>query len=120
VLAARLKRTGTFSEAAECARKLELVRGWRTFGAPELARLDLGPGVAFLSLPAESALEYQLYAQALAPEKFLAVAAYADGSLGYLPTARMYAEGGYEPSASFTTPALEPAYKRTLERLLAE
>jgi hypothetical protein len=99
---------------------LEALRGWRHWGRPEIARLSLGPDVHVLALPAETVVEYQLYAQALVPERFLAVAAYTDGTHGYIPTAAMYREGGYEPQASLTTPAVEGHYKAALERLLAK
>jgi hypothetical protein len=40
--------------------------------------------------------EYQLAAQAMAPDKFVAMAAYGDFSPGYIGTSEAYEQGGYE------------------------
>lgn len=50
-----------------------------------------------LFLPAEMHLDYQLYAKALCNQK-LAVAAYGDGFLQYVPTDDAFPQGGYEVS----------------------
>ena len=43
-----------------------------------------------LHLPSESFVEYQLRAQAAAPSRFVACAAYGDGGPWYIPTAEAY------------------------------
>lgn len=60
-----------------------------------------------LHLPAESFLEYQLGAQAAAPGRFVATAAYGDGGPWYIPIAEAYPQGGYEVSVAFTEPTSE-------------
>ena len=60
-------------------------------------RLDV-PAVDFgraqlLLLPAESYVEYQLYAQQQRPESFVMVWGYGDCAPGYIPTERAWAEG---------------------------
>lgn len=60
-----------------------------------------------LHLPAESFLEYQLGAQAAAPKRFVATAAYGDGGPWYIPIAEAYPQGGYEVSVAFTEPTSE-------------
>jgi hypothetical protein len=82
--------------------------------------LRLGPAWV-VHLPSEVFVEYQLFAQSLRPEEFVAVAAYGDGKLLYLPTAEAFAQGGYEPSeyACYTTPAVEPVLKKAIASLLA-
>ena len=119
-LLAKLRLATTYQEAALLAWHVEIARGWRRYGKPVLARLDLGPETHVLSLPAETAVAYQLFAQALVPERFVAVAAYGDGSLSYIPTAEMFREGGYEPKFGYCTPQIEARYRRALERLLAD
>lgn len=59
-----------------------------------------------------------ILARSLVPEYFLATAAYGEGSLMYAPTAADYAMGGYEPTFSFTTPAVEPSLKLAIAELL--
>lgn len=60
-----------------------------------------------LHLPAESFLEYQLGAQAAAPNRFVATAAYGDGGPWYIPVETAYPQGGYEVSVALTDPAVE-------------
>lgn len=60
-----------------------------------------------LHLPAESFIEYQLGAQAAAPDRFVATAAYGDGGPWYIPVAEAYPQGGYEVSVAFTEPSSE-------------
>ena len=84
-----------------------------------LGKLDLG-GCTLLHLPAETFVEYQLEAQQVRPDRPLAVAAYGDGGPWYIPIARSYAEGGYEPGVSFVSPSTEPSYKAAIATLLRQ
>lgn len=83
-----------------------------------LQRLSFGDRTHLVSFPSEVCVEYQLYAQSLLPEHFLACAAYANGIYHYLPTARMFKEGGYEPASSVVTPAIEKRLKAAISGLL--
>src|SRR5690606_2023760 len=65
-----------------------------------LSALHVGPAT-MLHLPAESFIEYQLKAQKLAPERFVATAAYGDGGPWYIPTEDAYPQGGYEVTMAF-------------------
>ncbi len=82
-----------------------------------LGRLDLGPRISTLHLPAETFVEYQLDAQAIRPDHWLATAAYGDDGPWYIPLAKSYAEGGYEPSVSFVSRETEPAYRAAIRAL---
>jgi hypothetical protein len=84
-----------------------------------LSRLILHERVSVLHLPAESFVEYQLYAQQLVREHFLAVAAYGDDGPWYIPLKRSFAEGGYEPSVAFAEPDSEDILKQGIARLLS-
>ena len=98
---------------------LETVRNWEKWKNLNITRLSIGEDIHILSLPSETVIEYQLYAQELVPEKFLACAAYANSSYGYIPTAKMYSEGGYEPGgASITTIDAEAAMKKAIYETL--
>jgi hypothetical protein len=71
-----------------------------------LRRVDAGHAIDFgcLSLgearivcfPGEPFIEYQLYAQQLCPDQFVAFAGYGDGAPGYLPTDAAFENGGFE------------------------
>lgn len=65
----------------------------------DLACLSFGP-VKILMLPGESFVEYQLYAQNIRPDDFVAVAAYGEGGTGYICMDAALSEGGYEPTMS--------------------
>jgi hypothetical protein len=94
---------------------------WRrrvAWGRPVLTRLELAPGVQVLSLPSEIMVHYQLFAQAQAPEEFVACAALGDYLHGYIPTDRMFAEGGYEPGASLCVPGVQAALEAGLRELV--
>jgi len=82
-----------------------------------LSRLQLD-GVEVLHLPSETFVEYQLAAQRVRPDTSLATAAYGDGGPWYIPLARSYAEGGYEPTVAFVSPRTEPLYQTAIEDLL--
>ncbi|WP_235905365.1 hypothetical protein [Tautonia marina] len=82
-----------------------------------LGRLDTNAN-SVLHLPAETFVEYQLYAKSLAGGVPLAVAAYGDGGPWYIPLERSYAEGGYEPSVSWVSTMSEPMYKSKIEELI--
>lgn len=98
--------------------RLLILRNREAWSRVAIYGLSLGPDVHLLSLPGEICVEYQLYAQSLVPERFLACAAYGNGTIHYVPTARMFHEGGYEPSASVTTPEVERRLKRAIRELL--
>jgi len=60
-----------------------------------------------LHMPGELFVEYQLAAQKLRPELFVAVAAYGDYAPSYIGTEIAYREGGYETRPGFTNVAPE-------------
>lgn len=74
--------------------------------------------VAIVHLPGECMLAFQLYAQTLAGNRFLAVAAYGDLGPGYVCTDEAMAQGGYEPSASRAGVGSEAAVRAAIRELL--
>ena len=81
-------------------------------GEVNILSIDLG----------ELCIEYQLYAQELVPENFLATAAYSNGLYEYMPVAKVFDEGGYEssPGACLVTPEIEPVLKEGIREVLAD
>ncbi|NQV24973.1 MAG: hypothetical protein HQ518_11465 [Rhodopirellula sp.] len=73
-----------------------------------------------LHLPGELFVEYQLAAQKLRPELFVAMAAYGDYSPGYIGTEIAYSQGGYETSAraSRVAPSVEGVLMDAVSKLL--
>lgn len=82
-----------------------------------LSSLRIG-GIDLLHLPAESFVEYQLRAQKLQPDRFVATAAYGDGGPWYIPIKDEYPNGGYEVSVAFCEPAIDDLLTQGMENLL--
>jgi hypothetical protein len=81
--------------------------------------LHLGRHACLLHLPGEAFVEYQLYAQEQRPGDFVAVAAYGDLGMSYIPLERSFQEvGGYEESWAFAAPESERILKRAIDVLL--
>lgn len=83
----------------------------------ELTSLQVGD-VRILHLPGEPMLDFQLYAQGLLPNSFVAVAGYGDDGTGYICPKTAFQEGGYEPSASMLKPESESLLKKAISSLL--
>jgi hypothetical protein len=108
------------SKARYIALRLIIARNWNTWRKCTVSRMSIGDAVHFLSLPGEMCVEYQLYAQSLIPEEFLACASYGNCTYHYIPTAKMYEEGGYEPeSGSISTAEVEIPLKNAIAEVLA-
>lgn len=84
-----------------------------------LSALHIGPAT-ILHLPAESFIEYQLAAQAVTPDRFVATAAYGDGGPWYIPTAPAYPQGGYEVRMAWCDAAIDPLLKEGIQSLVQE
>ncbi len=85
-----------------------------------LTCLELGNRVRVLHLPGEPFIEYQLFAQEQRRDSFVAVAGYGDCSVGYIPLAISYEEGGYEPEDAFVSAKSEDILKNAIAGLLAD
>jgi hypothetical protein len=83
----------------------------------DLSIMQIGR-VHILHLPGECMVEFQLFAQQLKPEDFMAVAAYGDLGPGYICTEQAFPEGGYEPTASNVAPKSEHLLKEAITKLL--
>lgn len=83
----------------------------------QIACLHLG-SLRILSLPGDTFVEYQLWAQQAAAERFVAVAGFGDFGMCYLCTDQAYADrGGYEQTFSFVGPC-EKQVKQAIAAVL--
>ena len=89
-----------------------------------VARMSIGPTVHFLSFTlSEVFVDYQLYAQSLIPEHFLATAAFGNGVYWYIPTRAAFEEnGGYETSdrACLVTPDIDEVLRKAIRSCFDE
>ncbi len=83
-----------------------------------LSALHIG-NVSLLHLPAECFVEYQLRAQQLASNRFVATAAYGDGGPWYIPTKDAYPQGGYEVSVANCSDAVDDILTSGIRSLLS-
>ncbi|GAA3405540.1 neutral/alkaline non-lysosomal ceramidase N-terminal domain-containing protein [Paenibacillus hodogayensis] len=65
----------------------------------ELTRLDVAEGLSLLAMNAEVVVEYGLYVKAVSAGNVLPLP-YSNGMIGYVPTQKQIAHGGYEPVLS--------------------
>ena len=83
----------------------------------EMQALKIGPYL-FLSMPGEPMVEYGFKLEkAIADRAIPIIVGYANGYLGYVPTADAYAVGGYEPNRSPLTAEAEAVILKELGRL---
>ena len=64
-------------------------------------------------------VQYQLRAQQMQPNRFVATAAYGDGGPWYIPVKEEYACGGYEVSVAFCDPGVDEILTKGMKALLS-
>jgi hypothetical protein len=74
--------------------------------------------IAILHLPGECFVEYQLRAQQMDREHFVATAAYGDGGPWYVPVKEAYPQGGYEVDVANCADAVDDLLTRGIRDLL--
>jgi hypothetical protein len=84
----------------------------------EISSLEFPGQLRTLHLPGEAFIEYQLAAQDITGNTPVCVASYGDGGLGYIPTAKAFLEGGYEPTVALSSPDSEELLMQTMKKLL--
>ena len=87
----------------------------------DVARLGLGKADVLL-MPGELFVEYQLAAQKMRPDRFVAMAAYGDYGPGYVGVAAAYPQGGYETShhVSLVAPSVEAVLMDAMKTVLKD
>jgi len=109
--------TQTYSARTSSAWALAWYERLKIRPTMDITSYRLGPAT-ILHLPGEAFVEYQLFAQSVRPDQFVAVASYGDGGTGYICTDKAYSEGGYEPSASYVGPPSETLLKAAMSEVL--
>ncbi len=86
--------------------------------AIDVPAIDFG-GTILLLLPAESYVEYQLYAQSLRPNGFVVTVAYGECAPGYIPIERAWEEkDGNLTDWCWVDPGCESRMKKAIETVL--
>jgi hypothetical protein len=112
-------RVATPSDRYMAAKKLVWLRRCENGDIIPITCLSLG-SARILHMPGELFVEYQLNAQQLRPDLFVAMAAYGDYAPGYIGTEIAYGQGGYETSdrASRVAPGVEKVLMDAAAKLL--
>ncbi|MCA9026335.1 MAG: arylsulfatase [Planctomycetaceae bacterium] len=108
-----------FLQRDTSARKLAFLSRCQAGVSIDIGCLTLGDA-RILHLPGELFVEYQLAAQRLRPDLFVAMAAYGEYGPCYIGTEAAYPQGGYEtsPDSSFVSPKVEGVLMPAIARLL--
>ena len=114
----RSPESGIEKVKSKAALMLTYLRRWETTPIP-ITSLRLNEDVDILHLPGETFIEYQLYAQELRPQGFVAVAGYGDLGPGYITLEQSFAEGGYEPTDSFVSGKSEQIMRNAIAEVLS-
>ncbi|MDR3674549.1 MAG: hypothetical protein P4N24_03600 [Acidobacteriota bacterium] len=83
----------------------------------DVPSIDFGPAQIVL-MPAESFVQYQLWAQALRPESFVMTLGYGECAPGYIPTAKDAAEGYNDSYSWIAFPECEATMRQALAAAL--
>jgi hypothetical protein len=86
----------------------------------EVQVMALGPDLAFVALPGEIFVELGLHVKQNSPFRHTVIAELANGSVGYVPTRRAFAEGNYEPVSARCAPGSGEQIAETAVKLLKE
>lgn len=119
-LSARLKDSKVAApERCGIAKDLVWLRRCQAGDTVDLTCLTLGPA-RVLHMPGELVVEYQLAAQKMRPDLFVAMAAYGEYAPGYICMKEQYDQGGYEdsPRASKVAPEVEEVLMTGMKKLL--
>jgi hypothetical protein len=108
-----------FAQRAEVAKDLVWLRRCQAGDKIDLTCLTIGPA-RILHMPGELVVEYQLAAQKMRPDLFVAMAAYGEYAPGYICLEEHYQQGGYEdsPGASKVAPEVENVLMPAMKELL--
>jgi len=114
-------RSATVVQRAKAANDLVWLRRCKAGETIDVSCLKI-KDVRVLHLPGELFVEYQLAAQAIRPDLFVALAAYGDYGPGYIGTEVAYPQGGYEtqPRSSLVAPGVEKVLTDAIKKLLRD
>lgn len=110
-----------FAQCAFAARDIVFIRRMAAGGTIPLGCLRIGSAHVF-HMPTDLFIEFQIAAQQMRPDKFIAMAAYGDNAPSYIGTEIAYTQGGYEVGnhISRVSQAVKIILLTAMRRLLAD
>jgi hypothetical protein len=85
-----------------------------------LQHVDMAEKVSLLIMGGEICCEYGLFIKGLRPDAWTLPVGYANGLSAYIPSARIFREGGYEPETSCPYFGLAAPFKPDIETMIHE
>lgn len=83
-----------------------------------IQRISLNNDFSIVAMSGEVCVEYGLYAKKMSTGKTPVVSAYCNGAPGYIPTAVMLEQGGYEPEGSVIYYSMPSRFKSDVEKIV--
>jgi hypothetical protein len=83
-------------------------------------RISLAKNLMFFGMSGEVCSEYAFYIRQSFAGGFIVTAAYTNGTEGYIPTAKMFIEGGYEPDESYVYFSFPSRYDSSIEKIITK
>lgn len=114
-------KSAPIRERGKAACELAWVRRCKAGDTVDVSALKLGRA-RVLFMPGELFVEYQLAAQKLRPDLFVAMAAYGEYGPGYIGLESAYPQGGYETGhhVSLVAPSVEGVLMDAMRKLLTD
>ncbi|MCC6442665.1 MAG: neutral/alkaline non-lysosomal ceramidase N-terminal domain-containing protein [Armatimonadetes bacterium] len=85
-----------------------------------LQRIDLAKEVTLIAMGGEICCDYGYFVKSLRPDRYMVPVGYSNGIVGYIPSARMFPEGGYEPAESCIYFSLPSPFSPEIEKVIHE
>lgn len=119
IVARLTNKNSAVRERTLAASELAWLRHCQRAEPTDIGCLSIGKA-RVLHMPGELFVEYQLAAQQLRPDCFVAMAAYGECGMWYIGTEIAYEQGGYEtlPSSSLVAPEVEGILMKAMQTLL--
>jgi hypothetical protein len=83
-----------------------------------IQRITLSNDISIIAMSGEVCVEYGLYLKGKNPDKTVIPVAYSNGVIGYIPTEKMFSEGGYEPDGSTIYFSLPSKFDTSVEKII--
>lgn len=85
-----------------------------------IQRLDLAENLTLIAMGGEVCVDFGHVIKGLNPDAYLIPVGYANGLIGYISSARLFPEGGYEPDSSYKVYGLPSPFHPSIDGILRD
>lgn len=83
-----------------------------------MQRLDLAKNYIIIAMGGEVCVDFGLYAKTLREDAYVVPLGYSNGLIGYISSARLFPEGGYEPDSSYQVYGLPAPFHPSIDGII--